>query len=95
MKVLLTFLKSVLFITLIIGKYVKAGEVLIEDGSNTNTASKRNLALTGSSWNQVSVSASWPPRYGHVSLALDSSTIVVLGGYSLGGKVIYYVNLSL
>ena len=34
----------------------------------------------GSSWSLVTSSASWGVRKGHSSVALDSNTIVIMGG---------------
>ena len=40
----------------------------------------------GSSWSLVTSSASWSGRDRHSSVALDSNTIVLMGGWTGGGS---------
>jgi hypothetical protein len=47
----------------------------------------------GSSWSLVTSSAPWSGRYAHSSVALDSNTIILMGGDYNGGKLFPYLFL--
>jgi hypothetical protein len=70
---------------------------LVQDGDLNSTSLTDTLSISRDherklvdvnsiTWSLASSSASWSARSGHASVALDSKTIVVMGGYSGSSK---------
>ena len=59
---------------------------LILSSSFSRYQQRRLLDVTTIAWSSVTSSASWSARYSHSSVALDSNTIVLMGGWTGSSK---------
>jgi hypothetical protein len=59
---------------------------LILSSSFSRHHERKLMDVSSITWSLVTSSASWVSRRGHSSVALDSNTVVLMGGASAGSK---------